>query len=151
MNRDVQDPIIESIRKAEDRLTNTASVLRFLGQQLVNESDDATDDEPEEEDQRYHFISLVLNLVNTYLYMVNSVPNLHLFLVFCIDTGKSIPERQNGEFLKRNNVMNVWTGEYVYHCSNGRQIRFELGSCTDTLWIDYRLHGRCPVAVLCLS
>lgn len=77
----MQDPIIESIKKAEDRLTNTASVLRFLGQQFVNESDDTIDDEPEEEDQSYHFISLVLNLVNTYLYMVNSVLTF-IFLVF---------------------------------------------------------------------
>lgn len=70
----MQDPIIESIKKAEDRLTNTASVLRYLGQQFVTESGDEPDEEEALEEENYHFISLVLNLVNTYLYMVSLAP-----------------------------------------------------------------------------
>lgn len=71
----MQDPIIESIKKAEDRLTNSASFLRFLGQQFVNERADVPEEEEEEEleEEKYHFMSLVLNLVNTYLYMVSVV------------------------------------------------------------------------------
>jgi len=68
----VQDPIIESIRKAEDRLTKSASFLRFLGQQALNERDDEPEEEVQREDENYHLISLVLNLVNTYLYMVSA-------------------------------------------------------------------------------
>lgn len=67
----MQDPIIESIRKAEDRLTNSASFLRFLGQQAMNEKDYEPEEEEQREEKNYHFISLLLNLVNTYFYMVS--------------------------------------------------------------------------------
>ena len=67
----MQDPIIESIRKAENRLTNSTSFLRFLGQQAMNEKHDESEEEIGDPGG-YHFISLVLNLVNTYLYMVNA-------------------------------------------------------------------------------
>nr|XP_024377632.1 SPX domain-containing membrane protein At4g11810-like isoform X3 [Physcomitrium patens] len=67
----IQDPIIESIKRAEDRLTNSASFLRFLGQQFINEEEELPEEEKREE-ENYHFVSLVLNLVNTYLYMVNT-------------------------------------------------------------------------------
>lgn len=69
----MQDPIIESIKKAENRLTNSASFLRFLGQQAMNERDDEVEEEEQRDDENYHLISLVLNLVNTYLYMVSAL------------------------------------------------------------------------------
>lgn len=68
----MQDPIIESIKRAEDRLTNSASFLRFLGQQFINEEEELPEEEKREEGN-YHFVSLVLNLVNTYLYMVSLI------------------------------------------------------------------------------
>lgn len=68
----MQDPIIESIKRAEDRLTNSASFLRFLGQQFINEEEELPEEEKREE-ENYHFVSLVLNLVNTYLYMVSLI------------------------------------------------------------------------------
>jgi hypothetical protein len=79
----LQDPIIESIKKAEDRLTNSASFLRFLGQQFVNERADVPEEEEEEvlEEEKYHFMSLVLNLVNTYLYMVSAVASPKAFFL----------------------------------------------------------------------
>ncbi|CAK9216937.1 unnamed protein product [Sphagnum troendelagicum] len=68
-----QDPLIESIRKAEDRLTNSTNFLRFLGNQALNERDDLPQlSEAEIEADQYHFMSLFLNLVNTFFYMVNT-------------------------------------------------------------------------------
>ncbi|KAL5201411.1 hypothetical protein ABZP36_035765 [Zizania latifolia] len=55
-----KDPIIDLIMATADKLTNSTNFLRTG---------------PEEEhigEDRYHFISLVLNLVNTFLYMVNT-------------------------------------------------------------------------------
>jgi len=39
---------------------------------MKHEESPSTAGEEEIEDQKYHFISLMLNLVNTFLYMVNT-------------------------------------------------------------------------------
>lgn len=77
-----QDPVIDSIRKAEDRLTNSTSFLRFLGQQALNEREDVPSDEEEGGTEEYHLISLVLNLFNTYLYMVCLA--VHIVITSCM-------------------------------------------------------------------
>ncbi|TQE10118.1 hypothetical protein C1H46_004288 [Malus baccata] len=66
----LQDPVIDSVKAAVDRLTNSTNFLNFLGQHALILQEDML---PEQvDDQRYHFTSLVLNLVNTFLYMVNT-------------------------------------------------------------------------------
>ncbi|XP_010540498.1 PREDICTED: SPX domain-containing membrane protein At4g22990-like isoform X2 [Tarenaya hassleriana] len=72
----LQDPVVDSIKAAVDRLTRSTNFLKFMGQhalimqeeELPTSRDEATDDE----DGRYHFMSLLLNLANTFLYMVNT-------------------------------------------------------------------------------
>ncbi|KAL6899514.1 hypothetical protein ACP4OV_006172 [Aristida adscensionis] len=68
-----KDPIIEQINQSVQRLTHTTNFMQFLGQHALivpenmqSGSDDFFDD------QSYHFGSLLLNLVNTFLYMVNT-------------------------------------------------------------------------------
>ncbi|OVA11870.1 SPX [Macleaya cordata] len=68
-----QDPVIDSIKAAVDRLTHSTNFLQFLGQHALimqEELPSAVDDHVD--DQKYDFISLLLNLVNTFLYMVNT-------------------------------------------------------------------------------
>ncbi|OIW01116.1 hypothetical protein TanjilG_25224 [Lupinus angustifolius] len=67
------DPIIVSIKVAADRLSYSTNFLQFMGrhaftmpEELPSQSEDHIFDE------RYHFISLLLNLVNTFMYMVNT-------------------------------------------------------------------------------
>ncbi|RDX84757.1 SPX domain-containing membrane protein, partial [Mucuna pruriens] len=69
----LQDPVIDSIRAAVDRLTNSTNFLNFLGKHalIMHEELPAPIDE-HVDDQRYHFMSLTLNLANTFLYMVNT-------------------------------------------------------------------------------
>nr|ABG73456.1 SPX-domain-containing protein [Oryza brachyantha] len=77
-----KDPIIDLITSTADNLTNSTNFLRFLGQHaLIDQADDgaagAEEEEEEEhagggEEDEYHFTSLVLNLANTFLYMVNT-------------------------------------------------------------------------------
>ncbi|KAE9611330.1 hypothetical protein Lal_00011681 [Lupinus albus] len=69
----LQDPVIDSIRAAVDRLTHSTNFLNFLGQHalIMQEELPAPADE-NVDDERYHFISLLLNLANTFLYMVNT-------------------------------------------------------------------------------
>ncbi|OIW12538.1 hypothetical protein TanjilG_04702 [Lupinus angustifolius] len=69
----LQDPVIDSIRAAVDRLTHSTNFLNFLGQHalIMQEELPAPADE-HVDDERYHFISLLLNLANTFLYMVNT-------------------------------------------------------------------------------
>ncbi|KAJ1384976.1 SPX domain [Sesbania bispinosa] len=69
----LQDPVIDSIRAAVDRLTHSTNFLNFLGQHalIMQEELPAPTDE-QVDDQRYHFVSLLLNLANTFLYMVNT-------------------------------------------------------------------------------
>lgn len=68
----MQDPVIHSIKAAVDRLTNSTNFLNFLAQHafIMQEELPTTAEEPD--DQRYHFMSLLLNLANTFLYMVNT-------------------------------------------------------------------------------
>ncbi|PWZ04828.1 SPX domain-containing membrane protein [Zea mays] len=70
----LQDPIIDMINSSVDKLTRSTNFLRFLGQHamIVDEESPSTAGEEEIEDQKYHFMSLMLNLVNTFLYMVNT-------------------------------------------------------------------------------
>ncbi|XP_040244427.1 SPX domain-containing membrane protein OsI_32082-like [Aegilops tauschii subsp. strangulata] len=70
-----KDPIIDMIKATADKLTNSTNFLRFLGQHALIRQGSIADDSPEEQqvsEDKYHFISLVLNLANTFLYMVNT-------------------------------------------------------------------------------
>ncbi|KHG24510.1 hypothetical protein F383_30578 [Gossypium arboreum] len=67
------DPIVHSIKAAVNKLSNSTNFLEFLGKHAFIMQDDLPS--PSEDDvaeQRYHFMSLLLNLVNTFLYMVNT-------------------------------------------------------------------------------
>ncbi|CAL0304676.1 unnamed protein product [Lupinus luteus] len=67
------DPIIVSIKVAADRLSYSTNFLQFLGRHAFTMPEELPS--PSEDhifDERYHFISLLLNLVNTFLYMVNT-------------------------------------------------------------------------------
>ncbi|XAR54100.1 hypothetical protein NMG60_11029106 [Bertholletia excelsa] len=69
----VPDPIIVSIQAAVDRLTNSTTFLAYLGKHaLIVQEELPTPSEDHVLDERYHFMSLLLNLVNTFLYMVNT-------------------------------------------------------------------------------
>ncbi|KAG8382305.1 hypothetical protein BUALT_Bualt05G0063000 [Buddleja alternifolia] len=69
----LQDPVVDSIRSAVDRLTHSTNFLHFLGQHaLIMHEDLPSPAEEFVDDQRYHFMSLLLNLANTFLYMVNT-------------------------------------------------------------------------------
>ncbi|KAK9927344.1 hypothetical protein M0R45_024531 [Rubus argutus] len=69
----LQDPVIDSIKAAVDRLTHSTNFLSFLGQHaLILQEEFPTPVEEQADDQRYHFMSLLLNLANTFLYMVNT-------------------------------------------------------------------------------
>ncbi|KAL3536890.1 hypothetical protein ACH5RR_000256 [Cinchona calisaya] len=67
------DPVIVSIKAAVDRLTNSTDFLQYLGKHALIMPDELPS--PSEDhmvDESYHFMSLLLNLVNTFLYMVNT-------------------------------------------------------------------------------
>ncbi|KAL9406382.1 hypothetical protein Peur_003354 [Populus x canadensis] len=67
-----QDPVVDSMKAAVDRLTHSTNFLNFLAQHaLIMQEELPTFEEPVD-DKKYHFISLLLNLVNTFLYMVNT-------------------------------------------------------------------------------
>ncbi|VVB12003.1 unnamed protein product [Arabis nemorensis] len=71
----LHDPVVDSIRAAVDRLTRSTNFLNFMAQHALiiqEELPSPQDEEADEEDGRYHFMSLLLNLVNTFLYMVNT-------------------------------------------------------------------------------
>lgn len=68
----VQDPVVNSLKAAVDRLTHSTNFLNFLAlHALIMQEELPTIEEPVD-DQRYHFMSLLLNLANTFLYMVNT-------------------------------------------------------------------------------
>lgn len=70
-----QDPILESIKVAADRLANSTNFLQFLGRHAFIMQQEEISPSPSEEnivDERYHFMSLLLNLASTFLYMVNT-------------------------------------------------------------------------------
>ncbi|KAE8715248.1 SPX domain-containing membrane protein [Hibiscus syriacus] len=67
------DPVIHSIKAAVNRLSNSTSFLEFLGKHaFIMQNDLPSPSEDDAAEQRYHFMSLLLNLVNTFLYMVNT-------------------------------------------------------------------------------
>ena len=68
----MQDPTIESIKAAVDRLSNTTGFLQYIGKHALIPEEELTSTADNDVDERYHFMSLLLNLVNTFLYMVNT-------------------------------------------------------------------------------
>nr|XP_043606426.1 SPX domain-containing membrane protein At4g22990-like [Erigeron canadensis] len=69
----IQEPVIDTIRAAVDRLSYSTNFLTFLGQHaLIMQEELPIPLEESVDDQRYHFMSLLLNLANTFLYMVNT-------------------------------------------------------------------------------
>ncbi|KAK8533181.1 hypothetical protein V6N13_046341 [Hibiscus sabdariffa] len=69
----LQDPVVDAIKAAVDRLTYSTNFLNFLAQHalIMQEELPAPTDEHIDEG-KYHFMSLLLNLANTFLYMVNT-------------------------------------------------------------------------------
>lgn len=69
----LQEPVIDTIKAAVDRLSHSTNFLTFMGQHaLIMQEELPTPLEEPIDDQRYHFMSLLLNLANTFLYMVNT-------------------------------------------------------------------------------
>ncbi|KAF9601518.1 hypothetical protein IFM89_020313 [Coptis chinensis] len=69
----LQDPVIDSVKAAVDRLTNSTNFLQYLGQHaLIMQEELPSPAEDHVVDEKYHFMSLFLNLANTFLYMVNT-------------------------------------------------------------------------------
>lgn len=69
----LQDSVVDSMRSAVDRLTHSTNFLNFLAQHaLIMQEELPAPIEDYADDDKYHFISLLLNLVNTFLYMVNT-------------------------------------------------------------------------------
>ncbi|EEF51082.1 SPX domain-containing membrane protein At4g22990 isoform X2 [Ricinus communis] len=68
-----QDPVVDSLKAAVDRLTHSTNFLNFLAQHaLIMQEELPAPTEEHIDDQKYHFMSLLLNLINTFLYMVNT-------------------------------------------------------------------------------
>ncbi|MED6172101.1 hypothetical protein PIB30_047067, partial [Stylosanthes scabra] len=70
-----QDPVLDCIKLAVDRLSNSTSFLQFLGRRAFIVREEELPSPPEDQismDDQYHFMSLLLNLANTFLYMVNT-------------------------------------------------------------------------------
>ncbi|EAY87067.1 hypothetical protein OsI_08463 [Oryza sativa Indica Group] len=69
----LKDPIIEQINHSVQKLTHATNLLQFIGQHaLIIPEDMHSGSEDLVDDQSYHFMSLLLNLANTFLYMVNT-------------------------------------------------------------------------------
>ncbi|PSS04128.1 SPX domain-containing membrane protein [Actinidia chinensis var. chinensis] len=69
----LQDSVVDSIKAAVDRMGHSTNFLHFLAQHaLIMQEELPTPTEEHADDDRYHFMSLLLNLVNTFLYMVNT-------------------------------------------------------------------------------
>ncbi|KAL5650266.1 hypothetical protein ACJX0J_041075, partial [Zea mays] len=69
----LKDPIIDQVNHAVQKLTHATNFMQFLGQHsLIVQEDAQSGSEDLVDDQSYHFMSLMLNLVNTFLYMVNT-------------------------------------------------------------------------------
>ncbi|KAM7276069.1 hypothetical protein ACFE04_017935 [Oxalis oulophora] len=67
------DPVVESIHAAVNRLSFSTNFLQFREKHaLIIHEDSTTPSEEHDIEDRYHFMSIVLNLVNTFLYMVNT-------------------------------------------------------------------------------
>ena len=64
---------MDSIKVAVDRMGYSTNFLHFLAQHaFIMQEELPAPTEEYADDQRYHFMSLLLNLVNTFLYMVNT-------------------------------------------------------------------------------
>ncbi|XP_020600082.1 SPX domain-containing membrane protein OsI_17046-like [Phalaenopsis equestris] len=68
----LKDPVIDLIDAAVDKLTHSTNFLHFLGNHALIISDEISSSEDHPDDGSYQFISLLLNLANTFLYMVNT-------------------------------------------------------------------------------
>lgn len=69
----LKDPILDSIKEAVARLSNSTNFLQFLGRHaFIMKEELPFPSEDHIVDERYHFMSLLLNLANTFLYMVNT-------------------------------------------------------------------------------
>ncbi|MFQ6637871.1 hypothetical protein Gotur_014212 [Gossypium turneri] len=69
----LQDPVVDSIKAAVDRLTHSTNFLNFMAQHaLIMQEELPAPAEEQIDDERYHYVSLLLNLANTFLYMVNT-------------------------------------------------------------------------------
>ncbi|WCJ23128.1 SPX domain-containing membrane protein At4g22990 [Euphorbia peplus] len=68
------DPVIDSINAAVNKLSNSTNYLEYLGKHAFIIQEDYPSPSPEScsMEENYHFMSLLLNLVNTFLYMVNT-------------------------------------------------------------------------------
>ncbi|KAK2974768.1 hypothetical protein RJ640_027129 [Escallonia rubra] len=66
------DPIIATIEAAVDRLANSTNFLQYLGKHALIIQEELPSSEDHGNEDRYHFMSLLLNLANTFLYMVNT-------------------------------------------------------------------------------
>ena len=65
--------MVDSIKAAVDRLTHSTNFLNFLAQHaLIMQEELPAPVEEHIDEERYHFMSLLLNLANTFLYMVNT-------------------------------------------------------------------------------
>ncbi|KAG6431797.1 hypothetical protein SASPL_109881 [Salvia splendens] len=72
-SRHACEPVVDSLKSAVDRLTHSTNFLEFLGQHALIMHDELPSAVDEHiDDQRYHFMSLLLNLASTFLYMVNT-------------------------------------------------------------------------------
>lgn len=68
----LQDPVVDSIRAAVDRLSNSTDFLHYLGKHALIMQEELPSSSEDPTDNIYHFMSLLLNLANTFLYMVNT-------------------------------------------------------------------------------
>ncbi|KAJ8560394.1 hypothetical protein K7X08_022254 [Anisodus acutangulus] len=69
----LQEPVVDSMEAAIDRLSYSTNFLNFSVQRsLIMLEELPTPVEEQVDDQRYHFMSLLLNLANTFLYMINT-------------------------------------------------------------------------------
>ncbi|XP_066332268.1 SPX domain-containing membrane protein OsI_08463 [Miscanthus floridulus] len=68
----LKDPVIEQINHSVQKLTHSTGFLQFLGQNALIVAEDMQSGSDLGDDKDYHFLSLLLNLVNTFLYMVNT-------------------------------------------------------------------------------
>ncbi|CAI0476548.1 unnamed protein product [Linum tenue] len=65
--------VIDAMKAAVDRLSHSTNFLNFLAQHaLIMQEELPTPIEESIDDKRYHFMSLILNLANTFLYMINT-------------------------------------------------------------------------------
>ncbi|KAK7394822.1 hypothetical protein VNO78_15361 [Psophocarpus tetragonolobus] len=68
-----QDPVLDSIKEAVGRLSNSTNYLQFLGRHaFIMQEELPSPSEDHVVEERYNFMSLLLNLANTFLYMVNT-------------------------------------------------------------------------------